>query len=77
MTVTKYIPVRILSIAFEFQFHAVFQGNNLGKKVALREHPKFFIVNSKEKGMASEISLSKNLIDMTSRNNHRVSVLKP
>ena len=37
----------------------------------------FFIVNSKEKVMASEISLSKDLVDMKARNNHRVSVLKP
>ena len=36
-----------------------------------------FIVNSKEKAMASEISLSKDLIDTKARNNHCVSVLKP
>ena len=36
-----------------------------------------FIVNSNEKAMASEISLSKDLIDMKARNNHRASVLKP
>ena len=35
------------------------------------------IVNSKEKAMASKISLSKDLIDMKGRNSHRVSALKP
>ena len=30
----------------------------LKKKIALREHLKFFIVNSKEKSMTGEISLS-------------------
>ena len=45
------------------------------KNITLREHPKFFIVKSKEKG--SEISLIKDLIDMKARNNHCVSVLKP
>ena len=37
----------------------------------------FFIVNSKEKVMASKMSLSKDLIDVKARNNHRVSLLKP
>ena len=37
----------------------------------------FFIVNSKEKGVASEISLYKDLIDMKTRSNHLVRVLKP
>ena len=46
----------------------------------------FFIVNSnyvmkkmlwQENVMASKISLSKDLIDVKARNNHRVSVLKP
>ena len=76
MTGTKYIPVHVGSIAFEFQFHGAFWSNNLEKKtITLREHPKFFIVKSKEKG--SEISLIKDLIDMKARNNHCVSVLKP
>ena len=47
MTGTKYIPVRMVSIGFEFQFHGAFQSTNLEKKIALREHLKFFIVNSK------------------------------
>ena len=33
-------------------------------------------MNSKEKVMASKMSLSKDLIDVKARNNHRVSVLK-
>ena len=32
MTGTKYIPVRIVSIGFEFQFHGAFRGTNLEKK---------------------------------------------
>ena len=47
MTGTKYIPVRIVSIGFEFQFRGAFRSINLEKRVALREHLKFFIVNSK------------------------------
>ena len=46
MTGTKYISVRIVSIAFEFQFHGAFRSGNI-------EHLKVFIVNSKEKGMTS------------------------
>ena len=38
---------------------------------------KFFIVNSKEKGVASEISLYKDLIDVKTHSNDRVRVLKP
>ena len=38
---------------------------------------KFFIVNSKEKGVASEISLCKDLINVKTRSNDRVRVLKP
>ena len=37
----------------------------LKETIALREHPKYFIVNSKEKGMTNEISLSEELFDMT------------
>ena len=37
----------------------------------------FFIVNSKEKGVASEISLYKDLIDVKTHSNDRVRVLKP
>ena len=36
----------------------------------------FFIVNSKEKGVASEISLYKDLIDVKTHSNDRVRVLK-
>ena len=77
VTGTRDIPIGILSIAFEFQFHGEFQSNNLEKKIALREHPGFFIANSKEEGMTSEVSLSENLVDMKARNNHHVNVLKP
>ena len=48
----------------------------LKETIALREHPKYFIVNSKEKGLTSEISLSEELLDMTARNHCGVSVLK-
>ena len=34
-------------------------------------------MNSKENGMTSEISLSKDLIDVKAHENHSVSVLKP
>ena len=46
------------------------------KKMALREHLKFFffIVNPQDKGMTNEISLSKDFIDVKVCNNHRVSV---
>ena len=46
------------------------------KTIALREHPKYFIVNSKEKGMTIEIPLSEKLFDMKARNNQYVRVLK-
>ena len=36
----------------------------------------FFTVNSKEKGVASEISLYKDLIDVKTRSNDLVRVLK-
>ena len=38
---------------------------------------KFSIVNTKEKGVASEISLYKDLIDVKTCSNDRVRVLKP
>ena len=51
---------------------------NLKKKtIALREHPKYFIVNAKEKGRTIEISLSEEPFDMKALNNQCVSVLKP
>ena len=37
------------------------------KTIALRKDPKYFIVNSKEKGMTSKISLSEESFDMTAR----------
>ena len=37
----------------------------------------FFMVNSKEIGKTSNISLSKDLIDLKAHNEHRASVLKP
>ena len=46
------------------------------KTIALREHPKYFIVNSKEKGVTIEIPLSEKLFDMKARNNQYVRVLK-
>ena len=51
----------------------------LRTKIASSEHLKISIVNSKEKGMTSEIPLSKDLIiiNMKAHNIHRVSVLKP
>ena len=58
----------------EFQFHGSFR-SNLERK-ALREHLKYFLVNSKEKGTTSEISLSEELFDVKARNHRGVSVLK-
>ena len=60
--------------SLEFQFHGSFRSNL--ERRALREHPKYFIVNSKEKAMTSEISLSEELFDMKARNHRGVSVLK-
>ena len=58
----------------EFQFHGSFRSNL--ERRALREHPKYFIVDSKERGTTSEISLSEELFDMKTRNHRGVSVLK-
>ena len=69
--------MRIISIAFEFQLHGAFQRDSLEKKIVLREHLKFLIVNSKEKGKPSKISLSKDLTGLKAHNKHCVSVLKP
>ena len=57
----------------EFQFHGSFRSNL--ERRALIEHLKFFIVNSKEKGTTSEISLCEKLFDMKARNQRGVSVL--
>ena len=67
MTGTKYISVPIVSITFEFQFHGSFRSNLEKKTIALRKDPKYFIVNSKEKGMTSKISLSEESFDVTAR----------
>ena len=72
-----YIPVRIVSSAFKFGFMKRFEVIILKKKKSpLRGYPRLFMVNAKEKCLASEISLS-DLIDMKARNYYRVSVLKP
>ena len=34
----------------------------------------FFVVNAQDKGMTSEISLSKDFVDVKAHNNHSVSV---
>ena len=48
----------------------------LKETIALREYPKCFIVNSKEKDMAIEISLSEESFDVKARNHRGVNVLK-
>ena len=56
MTGTKYIPVRIVSIGFEFQFHGAFRSNNHEKKNRIERAS--YIVYSELEGMTSEMSLS-------------------
>ena len=60
--------MRIVPCVFEFHIQGVFRVGNLEKKIASREHRNCFIVNSKEKGKTSKISLCKDFIDMKARN---------
>ena len=70
MTVTTIYPCVLFQPPSNFNFLKRFAVLILKKKIALIDHPKFFIVNSKEKGMTIEISLSEELFDMKARYNH-------
>ena len=72
LTGTSIYPCALFQPPSNFNFMERFEELLLKKN-----HPKFFIVNSKEKDMTSENSLSEDLIHMKARYNHCVSVLKP
>lgn len=66
----------LVSIAFELQFHGAFQSDNLEKKFHRDSILiSFFFLH--DKGVTSEILLSKDLIDMRAHTNHFVCVLRP
>ena len=74
---TKFqsLPTKHLCLSFQllpsnFNFMEHFKVIILKKKITSREHLRFFIVNSKQKGMAGEISLPKDLSDMKACNKH-------
>ena len=74
---TKYIyPCVSFESLSNFNFMDRFEVILKKKTIALREHPKYFIVNSKVKGRTIEISLSEEPFDMKALNNQCVSVLK-
>ena len=59
MTGSSIYPCVLFQPPANFNFLERFEVLILKKKrIALRDHPKFCIVNSKEKGMTIEISLS-------------------
>ena len=71
-TGTSIYPCVLFQPPSNFNFLERFE-----KRIALRDHPKFFYSELKRKGMTIEISVSEELFDMKARNNHCVSVLKP
>ena len=77
MTGTSIYPCVLFQPPSNFNFLERFEVVILKKRIALRDHPKFFYSELKRKGMTIEISVSEELFDMKTRYNHCVSVLKP